>query len=149
MWLTVLNWLGANRLLASLIGGVVIAGILGGAYWWITDSAYDRGVAAERAGWEKTRQQAQREAEKRSRDTQDRVERIARERDEARVRAAAAESVIIGKVNYEISKDRVVYGGCRHTPGVRREIGRLLRTVPSAAADGRRGETVPGDAAVP
>ena len=49
MWTALAKALGVDTIVVYLVAGLIGAGALGGAYWCITDGAYDRGVAATEA----------------------------------------------------------------------------------------------------
>lgn len=142
MWLTLVRWIGAHRiLLAAAMVCVLLGGLAWGA-WAIRQAGYEAGAAAVQARWDAAVREADRRARAEERLVQRAVDAIGARLSDDLSRLRIEHTTINRRIVDEV-RNVPVYQSCMLTDGVWRQLNQLrAATDPGAAGGG--GAAVPG-----
>ncbi|MGE0668307.1 MAG: hypothetical protein AB7O49_17260 [Sphingomonadales bacterium] len=141
MWLTLVRWIGAHRILLFILAAGLLLGGLAWSLWCIRDAGYEAGRAEVQARWD----EAEREADKRAR-ADERLMQRAVDAIGARLSADLSRLRIEHRTINRRIVDEVrsvpVYQSCILTDVVWRHLNQL-RAATDAGAVGGGGAAVP------
>ena len=145
MWLTLLRWVGARRVLLAVGAAVLVLGGLGWGVWLIRDAGYEAGRAEVQARWDESVRNADKRARAEERLVQRAVDAIGARltSDLSRLRV---EHTTINKRIVDEVLSVPVYQHCVLTDGVWRSLNQL-RAATDAGLAGGGGAAVSGLAA--